>query len=110
MPNGDETVLAASAFQFGNYFVTAKAVLHSLDVSHSWVCSTWLNGQQEIDHSAIDAEASTFSDGASFANVVLKTLVSVPATGNLTFQCHTGDAKSFVDDIKLIGVEVGSIN
>ena len=50
------------------------------------------------------------SDGASFANVVLKTLVSVPATGNLTFQCHTGDAKSFVDDIKLIGVEVGSIN
>ena len=72
------------------------------------MCALYLNGPTLLDASKTMTESLGLGSANGESTVGLAHVLSLPAPGTVTFQCHSGAAGSGVGDIKLIAVQVGN--
>ncbi len=110
LPNGDLTRVATlGPLPPGNYFVTGKALVDNQDHNAFWQCDlVLLEGTIELDRAFATTESNGVNAVNTHAVIVFEQIVNLTAPGTVTIQCHTGKPSSYMGDIHLIAIQVGS--
>src|SRR5262249_45374597 len=106
--NGARAKVAELPLPAGSYFVIAKAIVRNFDHDSRWSCLLQTGDVPPgfLDLSQADTEAAFgLQNFTIFHGTVLMTsLVTVGDQGSVHMECVSGEASSFLDEIRIIAI------